>query len=164
MHTTLIATGGTIAWHDREGRMLGAGELLGSAGQAVDEIVDLAPVPSWDLSMDDMVGIATQVRLAVEAGAASVVVTHGTDTMEETAWLTELMLGANLRHRAAVLFTGAMRFAGDAGGDGPGNLAFALRAARERPLAGLGVHVAWRGRLHPARSGAQSRSRRGRAL
>jgi L-asparaginase len=152
MRTTLIATGGTIAWHDGEGRMLGASELLESAGQDVDEVVDLAAMPSWDLSMDDMVGIATRVRSAVETGAASVIVTHGTDTMEETAWLTELMLGPKLRDRAAVLFTGAMCFAGDTASDGPGNLAFAVRAARERSVISLGVHVAWRGKLHPARS------------
>jgi L-asparaginase len=132
--------------------MLGASELLEEAGEDVDEVVDLVPVPSWDLSVDDMASIAAQVRAAVQAGSECVVVTHGTDTMEETAWLAELMLGANLRKRAIVLFTGAMRFADDPAPDGPGNLASALRAARERTLVGVGTQVAWRGKLYPARS------------
>ena len=89
------------------------------AGQAVDVVVDLVPVPSWDLSVEDMASIAGQVRAAVEAGSEGVVVTHGTDTMEETAWLTELTLGAELRDRAAVLFTGTIHFADDPASDGP---------------------------------------------
>jgi len=152
MHTTLIATGGTIAWHSEYGRMLTATELLATAGQAVDEVVDLVPVPSWDLSVGDMVVVAARVRAAIEAGAGLVVVAHGTDTMEETAWLTELMLGAKLRERAAVLFTGAMRFADEPAGDGPANLRFALRMGRGPALTGAGVHVVWPPALHPARS------------
>lgn len=152
MSTTLIATGGTIAWHRQQRLMRGAKELLGDVGQAVDRVVDLAPLPSWDLSVEDMASIAAHVRGAVEAGSEGVVVTHGTDTIEDTAWLTELTLGAELRRRAAVLFTGAMRFADDPASDGPANLAYALQAARDRRLCGLGVQVAWQGKLYPARS------------
>ena len=39
MRTTLIATGGTIAWHGQHGRMLSANELLAAAGARVDEVV-----------------------------------------------------------------------------------------------------------------------------
>jgi L-asparaginase len=151
MRTTVIATGGTIAWHERDGRMLSGAELLTAAGQTADEVVELGPVPSWDLSVTDMAEIAGRVRRAVQEGSGSVVVTHGTDTMEETAWLTELTLGAPLRQRASVLFTGAMRHADDASPDGPANLAWALQAGREPATAGRGVQVAWAGRLHPAR-------------
>ena len=152
MHTMLIATGGTIAWHSEYARMLTASELLETAGVAVDELVDLVAVPSWDLSVDDMAVVAARVCAAIEAGSGLVVVAHGTDTMEETAWLTELMLGAKLRERAAVLFTGAMRFADDGASDGPTNLRFALQVARGPSLVGAGVHVAWPGTLHAARS------------
>jgi L-asparaginase len=152
MSTTLIATGGTIAWHSQQRRMLGAEDLLKAAGQAVDVLVDLKPVPSWDLSVEDMASIAARVRAAVRAGCDNVVVTHGTDTMEETAWLTELALGAELRRRATVLFTGAMHFADDPASDGPSNLALALQAAQDPMLVGLGVQVAWQGELYSARS------------
>jgi L-asparaginase len=152
MRTTLIATGGTIAWHSQQGRMLSANELLAAAGGRVDEVVDLVATPSWDLSIDEMTDIAARVRLAVTAGSTGVVVTHGTDTMEETTWLTELMLGAGLRAQAAVLFTGAMRFADHPASDGAGNLGFALNVAREGLAIGTGVRVAWQGKLHPVRS------------
>ena len=109
-------------------------------------------MPSWDLSIDEMADIAARVRLAVAAGSTGVVVTHGTDTMEETTWLTELMLGAGLRGQAAVLFTGAMRFADHPAGDGAANLGFALKMAQEGLAVGNGVRVAWQGKLHAVRS------------
>ena len=59
--------------------------------------------------------------------------------MEETAWLSGLTLGAEPLGRATVLFTGAMRFADDPASDGPANLAFALQAARDPTLVGLGA-------------------------
>ena len=151
MRTTVIATGGTIAWHEQHRRMLSGAELLTASGESADEVIELDPVPSSDLSISAMVQIAGRVRRAIEEGSGSVVVTHGTDTIEETAWLTELTLGAALRQRAAVVFTGAMRFADDASPDGPANLAWALRAGREPGAAGRGAQVAWAGQLHPAR-------------
>jgi L-asparaginase len=99
-----------------------------------------------------MVGLARLVRQTVATGATCVTVTHGTDTLEETAWLTELLLGAELRHRASVLFTGAMRTSGAADEDGPSNLAFALDAGRRSEVVGAGVLVAWGGQLFTARS------------
>lgn len=152
MPTTVIATGGTIAWHTGLRRMLTGSELVEASGARADEVIDACAVPSWDLSVHNMVDVATLVRQAVERGATCVTVTHGTDTLEETAWLTELMLGAEIRHRAAVLFTGAMRVSGAVNSDGPSNLAFALTAGRRSGVVGAGVHVAWDERLYPARS------------
>jgi L-asparaginase/Glu-tRNA(Gln) amidotransferase subunit D len=64
MRTTLIATGGTIAWNGELARMLTASELLAAAGDGVEEVVDLGPVPSWDLSVEDMAVIAAHVGAA----------------------------------------------------------------------------------------------------
>jgi len=150
--TTLIATGGTISWHAGQGRMLGGAELLVAAGTRADEVVDAHAAPSWDLTIEDMVGLARLVRRTISDGATCVTVTHGTDTLEETAWLTELLLGAELRHRASVLFTGAMRASGASESDGPSNLAFALDVGRRPGLVGAGVLVAWGGQLFAARS------------
>jgi L-asparaginase len=151
MRTTVIATGGTIAWDANGHRMLSGGELLDAAGETADEVIDLQPVPSWDMSVANMVEIAQRVRSAVEAGSEAVVVLHGTDAMEESAWLTELSLGAQAREHAAVLFTGAMRFADHPHADGPANVTWALRAGREPGTAGRGVQVAWPRQLHAAR-------------
>lgn len=134
MRTTLIATGGTVAWHDEEQRMLSATELAAHAAVEVDSAVDLAPRPSSDLSIGDMAALASTVRGAIAEGAEVVVVLHGTDTMEESAWLTELLLGKRLRQAASVLFTGAMRFVDDPEADGPANLASAMAAGWLGPL------------------------------
>ncbi len=152
MRTTLIATGGTVAWHDEEQRMLSATELAAHAAVEVDSAVDLAPRPSSDLSIGDMAALASTVRGAIAEGAEVVVVLHGTDTMEESAWLTELLLGKRLRQAASVLFTGAMRFVDDPEADGPANLASAMAAGMAGDARGRGVFVTWGGELHPARS------------
>jgi L-asparaginase len=149
---SLIVTGGTIAWHTEERRMLSGAELVAASGERVDVLIDLKSVPSWDLSVSDMIEIASCVLHEIDAGADTVIVTHGTDTMEETAWLTELMLGSARRQQSSVLFTGAMRLADHPEADGPENLARAIRHGREARWKGHGVQVVWSGVGHPARS------------
>ena len=149
MPTTLIATGGTIAWDDRRARMLSGAELAESSGCRFDTVVDVTDKPSWDLSIDDMRAIVAEVRSAIDEGSDAVVVTHGTDTLEETSWLTDLLLGAEHRRRAGVTFTGAMRFADVEGTDGPANLSHACTVAAAG--AGKGVQLAFAGRVHAAR-------------
>jgi len=81
--------------------------------------------PSWDTSPATMLAIARRVHTTLrEEGYAGVVVTHGVDTMAETAFLTELMTGG------PVVFTGAVRYLDDPSPDGPDNLRAALAAAR----------------------------------
>ncbi|MEX0874374.1 MAG: asparaginase [Actinomycetota bacterium] len=151
MKTALIATGGTVAWDDENGRTLTGADLAARAQVSFDEVIDLEAKPSWDLSLTDLEAIARRACSAIDEGADGVVVLHGTDTLEESAWLTELILGAERRDAAAVLFTGAMRFAGHPGADGPGNLAQAVDACRKSVGRGLGVQIAFAGRLHAAR-------------
>lgn len=146
--TVVIATGGTAAWHAGEKRMLAGSELVTAAGVHIDEIVDLEPKPSWDLSSQDMEVIARSVTTAVDDGTRSVVVVHGTDTIEETAWLTELLLGTR-RDAVGVVFTGAMRFADHAEPDGPAHLREAVAVAQD--VVGQGVQLVFGGRRHAAR-------------
>jgi L-asparaginase len=148
--STLITTGGTMAFHQGDSRMLSGSELAISAGVDFDKILDLRSAPSWDLTLDDMVEVAAVVRRARDAGSHEIVVTHGTDTMEETAWLTDLLLGSDRRSSCGVVFTGAMRFADHPGSDGPSNLVDALAAAKERRHSS-GVRIAFAGRTHAAR-------------
>jgi len=152
----LLATGGTIG-HKREYKRPISGKAVlertvTPPGVDVD-VVDVAAVPSWAVDQATMVEVASRARAAiVDDGCAGVVVTHGTDTMEETAWLTELLLGADVVAAAPVLFTGAMRLADDPEPDGPGNLAHAFRLAAAAGGAGLGyVGLAFAGRVHAAR-------------
>src|SRR4029450_13837941 len=78
---------------------------------------------------------------------AGVVVTHGTDTMEETSYLTDLPL---LSHNPAV-FTGAQRAHDDPQSDGPCNLLNALRVAASPLARGLGAVICFNGTIHAAR-------------
>ncbi len=157
MAVHLLTTGGTIASKVNASgiEMTGGAELLSTLPPrwALPEVVveDLAARPSWDLDTEAMVGIARQVRAAVvERGAEGVVVTHGTDTMEETAFLTDLLSG-EVAGRAGLIFTGAMRWFTDPSADGPWNLATALTSAAHASLRGAGVLVAMNEQLHAAR-------------
>lgn len=98
-----------------------------------------------------MLAIAHEVRRSLRSGVEGVVVTHGTDTLEETAFLTDLLVGDD-SDLGGVVFTGAMRFASDTSPDGPGNLSDAVRLAACPAARGLGVLVAFGGEIHAARS------------
>jgi L-asparaginase len=77
---------------------------------------------------------------------AGVVVTHGTDTLEETAYL----MARSLPPEKPVVFTGAMRSASDLGWDGPQNLIDAVRVAASAKAASNGTMVVMGGRVFAA--------------
>jgi len=79
---------------------------------------------------------AVESRLS-DAAVAGVVVTHGTDTLEETAYLLDLVLNTE----KPVIFVGAMRNSSELSWDGPGNLRSAVRVAAADNARGLGVLV-----------------------
>lgn len=80
-------------------------------------------------------------------GVAGVVVAHGTDTLEETAYLLDLLLPGD----RPVVFTGAMKTASEAAWDGPANLEAACRVAASRSAVGHGVMVVLHDAIHAAR-------------
>lgn len=151
----LIGTGGTIAARvDDAGVATVADGLPGGLGPAdtVDatgsslRIVDLFAVDSSALTLAQLDRIDAEVRkAAADPTVVGVVVTHGTDTMEETAMLVDLHHTGD----AAVVFTGAQRTADHPDPDGPANLDLAIAAARDPARAGR-TWIAFAGRVLPA--------------
>ena len=134
---------------------------LGALAQITCEDFDRLPGPHW--SPDRMLELARHLDLRLATGAFSgAVVTHGTDTLEETAYLLDLVLRTEL----PVVLTGAMKTADEPEWDGPGNLIASVRAVvdwRERGV-GFGVGVMMADTLHAARRVAKSHTNAVRAF
>lgn len=161
----LLAFGGTIASGRRPGTaevapMLGGEQLLASLPElgevAAIQVRNFAPLPSFEVTPSHMLELAGATARAFEEGAAGVVITHGTDTIEETAYTLALALP---RGRPLVL-TGAMRNPTLPGTDGPANLLAAVRVASSPLAAGLGPLVVLNDELHAARFATKTHTQR----
>jgi L-asparaginase len=102
--------------------------------------------PSGDLSIEDIVELAGLIEKNSE-GADGIVITQGTDTLEETSFLLDLLLTTDV----PVVLTGAMRNPGLPGADGPANVLAALRVAAAEEARGIGPLVVLSDEIHLAR-------------
>ena len=116
--------------------------------------VGLGRLPGAHLQIGDVIGLGTRIEQEVEEGAAGVVVTQGTDTLEEVAYALDLMLGLEV----PVVVTGAMRNPSALSPDGPANLAAAVRVAADPKAEGAGVLVVLDDEIHSARLVQKSHS------
>jgi L-asparaginase len=125
---------------------LGPDELLASVpdASAFGEVVavDFRRMPSADLTPADVAAV-----VAAAEGADGVVVVQGTDTIEETAFLLDLLWAS----AGPVVVTGAMRDPTLPGADGPANLTAALIVASSSAFQGQGALVVLDDQVHAAR-------------
>jgi L-asparaginase len=147
----LIATGGTIS--NRTGNRLTAEELVNSV-PGLDRYVrpefeQFANTSSSSLTLDQWVGLARRINetLSTDAGLGGVVVTSGTDTLEEIAYFLHL----TVRHERPVVVTGSMRNPSTVGYEGAANLLASFRAAADPASKGRGVLVVLNDEINSAR-------------
>jgi L-asparaginase len=154
----LLFTGGTISMQ-RDPAAGGnvpthGGEALVRFARGLDaigpyRIENWAMVPACHLGPDRLWELRGRVEEIAESGEVrGIVVTHGTDTIEETAYL----LDRTLDRRVPVAITGAMRTSSDEGWDGPGNLLDAAAVAANDQSAGLGVMVVFNKKVFAGRT------------
>lgn len=146
----ILGTGGTIAgtgsdparsWHYVAAQR-DVGELLAAVPELAAEALEwmqVAQIDSKDMRWAVWRALAAALDQALaRTDVAGVVVTHGTDTLEETAWLLQALHDG----RKPVVLTAAMRPATAPDADGPANLRDAVRVARAAAEDGLGGVVA----------------------
>lgn len=152
----VVFTGGTISMVRDP---LAGGNVPALDGAAIlalipglDEIADLIPIdlgrtPASHFTLGRLLEIGSEIRHAQEDPAIDgVVVVQGTDAIEETAFLWDLVLD----RPEPVVVTGAMRTSSDADFDGPRNLRDAVRVAASPAMRGSGVSVVLAGTIEPA--------------
>ena len=155
-HIIVITTGGTIAMKPdpKTGGLVPAvsgadlaAAVPGLSDWADVEVVEFSNVPSGWMDVSKMHRLSQLIdKLAAEGKADGFVVTHGTDTLEETAFF----LDVTLRTEKPVCVTGAMRGAADLSADGPENILSAVRVAADEASYGMGVLVCLQDRIYAA--------------
>lgn len=152
---SVLSLGGTISSVNTGGagvRPSLTGEALVEAIPELSEAAEvsaesLRQVPGSELNLEDLVEVAGEASRRIDEGAAGVVVTQGTDSIEETAFVLDLLVARD----APVVVTGAMRNPTLPGADGPANLLAAVRVASSEVARGLGTVVVFNDEIHAAR-------------
>ena len=152
----IITTGGTIAMRFDAAKggavpAVSGSDLIAAVPALHDlcplEVLEFGNIPSFHMSPEIMLRLAGSVETALAAPeTAGVVITHGTDTIEETAYFLDLFLAP----KKPVCLTGAMRSASDPNPDGPHNILCAARAASSPLLRGCGALLVMHDEIHAA--------------
>lgn len=152
----IVNTGGTIAMkldESTDSVQSGGEQPLHSIEPILDqyahtEMVDLLNIPSPHMTPKLMVTLADSVRTYLaKDDVLGVVITHGTDTLEETAFFLDLTVSSE----KPIVVTGAMRSSNELGADGPINLIQSVRVAAHPDSCGRGVLVVFNDEIHAAR-------------
>ncbi len=159
-YVVILATGGTIAGTGKVGTQ--AAYTSGQMG--IDSMIDAVPgirqlaeikgeqvanVGSQDMTFEIMIRLANRINeLLASKKVSGVVITHGTDTMEETAFFLNL----TVKSKKPVVMTGSMRPSTAVSADGPLNLYNAVAVSADPAATGRGILVVMNDRIHGAHS------------
>jgi len=152
----LITTGGTIAsrLEPESGHVTASvtgPELRAMLHDPLDgidiEIDEFCNVGSYAIDLPLGFSLAQRISQRLDEGFDGVVVTHGTDTMEESAFMADLLVGSD----KPVVFTGAQHAADEPNPDGPRNITDSIRLAASDIAKGLGAMVCFEQEFHAAR-------------
>ncbi len=149
---TILSTGGTIAMAGARATPALDVDALVAGVPGLADLPDLRArglleLPGAHLTAADALAVA-RAALAETAAGRGVVITHGTDTLEETAVLCDVLHGRD----EPIVLTGAIRPSSAPGADGAANLLDAVAVAGAAAAAGLGAIVVFAGELHAARA------------
>ena len=157
----VIATGGTISNMGNDPRRTGAELVAGIQG--ISDVADVTTeqfsnVASGAVTQEMLRDLARRIRTLLRESnpPAGIIVTHGTDTMEETALFLDLTVGGC----APVIITGAMRQANWVGADGPANLLNSVKLAASPDARGRGALLLMNDEVFLAREVTKSNTTR----
>ena len=153
----IIHTGGTIAMtedkntgavqQNQQNPLLLQTDALSSIADV--KVEDLFQLPSPHITEKIMLKLKEKIEKSIkEDRIEGVVITHGTDTLEETAYFLDLTVQSDI----PIVVTGAMRSSNEIGADGPYNLISAVRVAASDSAVGKGVLVVLNDEIHSAKN------------
>jgi L-asparaginase len=153
----IIFTGGTIAMQVDESNglakpALSGEDIIANLSDQIDtddiEIHNFGNYPSPHIGFDEMFSLYSVVEKVIKSKVIDgVVITHGTDILEETAYFIDCMYGG----LKPIVLVGAMKNSSELGYEGLANLVDAIMLAKSSSAKGLGVLVAMAGEIHAAR-------------
>ena len=148
----VISTGGTIAGQAGEGQLTGA-QLVAAVPELAQvaevDVEEFSRIGSSAMTPDHWLRLSLRINeiLREDRELSGVLVTHGTDTMEETGYFLHL----TLEDPRPVVMVGSMRVSTAVSADGPANLLSGLRVAASEEARGRGVLVVLNDEIHSAR-------------
>ncbi|WP_132059198.1 asparaginase [Halorussus amylolyticus] len=156
----ILSTGGTIAStsdgdDDAKSPSKSGDDLVAAVPELADhadiEVEEIAQVSGFDMDFEKMAATARAAEAAAAEGVDGLVVTHGTDTMEETAYYLDLVTDLDV----PITLTGAQRPFDQVGTDGPPNLLASVRTVTDDRFSD-GVYLTFNDAVHAAREVTKS--------
>ncbi len=155
MAVALVTTGGTIAMKEKvrgEGAIpaLAPQDFLAQLPEGFPPVIveEHCNLPSSHLTLQTLWSLRERIlSLAAMEDVEGIVITHGTDTMEETAYLLDITVPTE----KPMVLTGAMKTAGEAGYDGMANFLAAIKVASSPQARGRGAMIVMNDEIHAAR-------------